>query len=326
MVDGETSAVAVSLLPCPFCGGEGEAVCLRGGEDVVISWSRCLSCHAKTADIEDAYSDLPSARAAWNTRVTSTPQAASANEIHWDLRVRIETLLSTLKAGDFAISEVGDAYVAEASDIVSTMLAASPECPQAASAEAREDADEFETVEAWEHDDQRELSLLYNHKAHDGPQFNRGQMRLAIRHGKALAAVPSHAPNGNAGETVSVTREPVAWLYTGTPNGQQWQAQRERGVCPDGWTETPLYAVPAISGEGEKLREAVERIPADAFWQVGHDGEGADPSRFKARVFEPMSMKVPAQGWGDTPCEAILAAIATPTAAPIGNADAEVQS
>lgn len=46
--------------------------------------------------------------------------------------------------------------------------------------------DEFATVEQWEHDDQRELSLLYNHRADDSLQFNRGQMREAIRHGKRL--------------------------------------------------------------------------------------------------------------------------------------------
>lgn len=56
----------------------------------------------------------------------------------------------------------------------------------AATKKPKEDADEFETVEEWEHDDQRELSLLYNHAAHDRPQFNRIQMRQAIRHGKAL--------------------------------------------------------------------------------------------------------------------------------------------
>jgi len=61
-------------------------------------------------------------------------------------------------------------------------LAATPTSPTLS-----EDADEFETVEAWEHDDQRELSLLYNHAAHDRPQFNRIQMRQAIRHGRALA-------------------------------------------------------------------------------------------------------------------------------------------
>lgn len=48
-------------------------------------------------------------------------------------------------------------------------------------------ADEFETVEEFERGDQRELSMLYSHKAHDRPQFNRGQMREAIRHGRRLA-------------------------------------------------------------------------------------------------------------------------------------------
>lgn len=56
------------LLPCPMCAGEGEAACLRIGEDAVASWVRCLSCGLRTAEIEDAYSDLPSAIAAWNTR------------------------------------------------------------------------------------------------------------------------------------------------------------------------------------------------------------------------------------------------------------------
>lgn len=68
----------------------------------------------------------------------------------------------------------------------------------------REDADEFETVEAWEHADQLQLSLLYNHGAHDRPQFNRGQMRVAIRHGKRLAALAQ--PERDA----EVVREDVA--------------------------------------------------------------------------------------------------------------------
>jgi len=45
-----------------------------------------------------------------------------------------------------------------------------------------------ERIEAWEQDDQRELDLLYNHRADDSLQFNRGQMRAAIRHGKRIAA------------------------------------------------------------------------------------------------------------------------------------------
>ena len=45
----------------------------------------------------------------------------------------------------------------------------------------------MDDIEAWEHDDQRELSLLFNHRADDSLQFNRGQMREAIRHGKRIA-------------------------------------------------------------------------------------------------------------------------------------------
>jgi len=58
------------------------------------------------------------------------------------------------------------------------------------------------------------------------------------------------------------------------------------------------------------IDEAVSRIPDEAFWQLGHDGEGADPSQFKARVFNPMTMARPAEGWGDTPADAIRAALA----------------
>lgn len=84
-----------------------------------------------------------------------------------------------------------------------TCFCSRPAIPPASDAPASgagEDTDEFETVEAWEHDDQRELSLLYNHKAHDRPQFNRGQMRLAIRHGRGLAAAaPKVASEAGAG-------------------------------------------------------------------------------------------------------------------------------
>jgi hypothetical protein len=69
----------------------------------------------------------------------------------------------------------------------------------------KEDADEFATVAECEHDEQRELSRLYNHKAHDGPQFNRIQMRVAIRHGKRLAAPAVDAVP--AGEVVERLRE-----------------------------------------------------------------------------------------------------------------------
>lgn len=33
---------------------------------------------------------------------------------------------------------------------------------------------------------------------------------------------------------------------------------------------------------------ALTLVPEDAFWRIGHDGEGADPSLFKAQVLMPM--------------------------------------
>ena len=35
------------------------------------------------------------------------------------------------------------------------------------------------------------------------------------------------------------------------------------------------------------LDAALKLVPAEAFWRLGHDGEGADPSLFLATVFEP---------------------------------------
>lgn len=52
-------------------------------------------------------------------------------------------------------------------------------------------AGEFDELEDHEHEDQRELSLLYRHKFDDSLQFNRGNMRMAIRHGRRLAAQQS---------------------------------------------------------------------------------------------------------------------------------------
>lgn len=66
------------------------------------------------------------------------------------------------------------------------------------------EVDELATLEAWEHDDQRELSLLYNHRFDDSPQFNRGQMRCAIRHGRRIAlagiATPPTTPAVESGD------------------------------------------------------------------------------------------------------------------------------
>ena len=52
------------------------------------------------------------------------------------------------------------------------------------------------TIEEFEHEDQRELCRLYNHRPDDSLQFSRSNMREAIRHGRRLAALAS-APAGD---------------------------------------------------------------------------------------------------------------------------------
>jgi hypothetical protein len=58
------------------------------------------------------------------------------------------------------------------------------------------DADEFATLEPWEHENQRELSSLYNHRHDNSLQFNRGQMREAIQHGRRLGREQAEAAPG----------------------------------------------------------------------------------------------------------------------------------
>jgi hypothetical protein len=54
-------------------------------------------------------------------------------------------------------------------------------------------------------------------------------------------------------------------------------------------------------------------IPDHFFWQVGHDGEGPDPSLFKARVFDPMTMQRPSEARAATAADALRAALKGPT-------------
>jgi hypothetical protein len=50
-------------------------------------------------------------------------------------------------------------------------------------------------------------------------------------------------------------------------------------------------------------------MPPECFWQLGHDGDGPDPSKFKARAFNPMKMRGPCISVTDDPVRALLAAI-----------------
>lgn len=53
---------------------------------------------------------------------------------------------------------------------------------------------------------------------------------------------------------------------------------------------------------------AMTLVDAEAYWQVGHDGEGRDPSMFAARVFDPMTMKQPCTSVAETAPLALTAA------------------
>ena len=58
----------------------------------------------------------------------------------------------------------------------------------------------------------------------------------------------------------------------------------------------------------DSLNDAKTLVPKEAFWQVGHDGSGPDPSMFAARVFDPLTMKAPAQAVAETAGIALTAA------------------
>jgi hypothetical protein len=157
---------------------------------------------------------------------------------------------------------------------------------------------------------------------------------------RAQQIIPAHQVNWHASAQDALSPTPPAAssgqdLREAQPVAWRWRYVRERG--PDGcWLHRgspiaaceahpghaarevqPLYtadalallSAPAVQPGGD-LVEAIARIPAEAFWQVGHDGEGADPGLFKARIYDPMTMGFPLAGWGETPAEAIKEALA----------------
>lgn len=58
------------------------------------------------------------------------------------------------------------------------------------------------------------------------------------------------------------------------------------------------------------LDAALTLMPSDAFWRLGHDGDGADPSEFRAQVLVPTLGSIDAHGaaFAATPALALCAA------------------
>jgi Lar family restriction alleviation protein len=56
------------LKPCPFCGGKAKMHDEQVAEDCVEAWVICIDCGASSGRVEGAYSDRPTAAAAWNRR------------------------------------------------------------------------------------------------------------------------------------------------------------------------------------------------------------------------------------------------------------------
>lgn len=86
-----------------------------------------------------------------------------------------------------------------------------------------------------------------------------------------------------------------AWDLIAPLNGAEW-AKGEAGT----------FCAMVECGAFESA--ALMLVPNGAFWRCGHDGEGADPSLFDARVFEPMTMESKAVGTASTPALALTAA------------------
>ncbi len=78
------------------------------------------------------------------------------------------------------------------------------------------------------------------------------------------------------------------------------------GVCPDFWVKRWYSFRHKLEAEAY-LDAAVMLAGEDAFWRVGHDGAGPDPSMYKAEfILFPLSPNVAV---AETPALALLAAI-----------------
>jgi len=218
--DGETSAVVVSLLPCPFCGNDGSGT-VEDALHVVHSelrWrpaydSYTVQCDRCTATM--GYSDSEEeAVADWNTRVTSTPQAASA--------------------------EVLEALEAAGSALGMFVLMIGEQRP--------------------------------GHGARIDAMLTDQQIQTALRAANAakiaLAAVPSHAPNGNAGETAAAEAIRSAFFTSvsgGAPHRYHlslayptMQAMHDAEDAIKSWAKSVLEPAAAPNGNADAEGEVAD--------------------------------------------------------------------
>lgn len=75
-----------------------------------------------------------------------------------------------------------------------------------------------------------------------------------------------------------------------------------------GWWRDALDKSHSALAYSASLDAAITLVDAECYWQVGHDGEGRDPSMFAARVFDPLTMRRPCTAVSETAALALAAA------------------
>jgi septal ring factor EnvC (AmiA/AmiB activator) len=92
---------AITLLPCPFCGGTPKPRSSQVAEDVTETWVECANCQVQTDRIEGAYSDHPTAAQFWNRRPpTLQPSLERTERELREARERVQQLESRLAADE----------------------------------------------------------------------------------------------------------------------------------------------------------------------------------------------------------------------------------
>jgi len=88
--------------------------------------------------------------------------------------------------------------------------------------------------------------------------------------------------------------------------------QQVRGEFPGGcaWYSAENQRLARLLNGGGFIDAALTLVPDDAFWRLGHDGDGADPSEFKAQIIVPKlgGVDMRGQSVAATPALALCAA------------------